>query len=457
MHTRRTAVVTAATAALTLSLTTLAAPTAVSASAVVSASADVSASPNCRLVELPPPPGGFDAGIMDIEVVNGQTVYYGNYQVVEDGVQTQRAVLWRGIDGAPEPIETGLGKFADIAFELTSTGLVNGTSEDAGQLGGINWVLDITTMQLTVVASPTGTADASTLVRRVNDSGALVGTDLRGIAEGSWHRNGFSAMGWDDAGDAPTRLASTGSGSVGEGINAQGDRSGHVAKSKRPQTPHWTDYDPTLWRADGSVVTMDRVGIDATPWQLKDDLSASGEGFWGWDTTAGHMEAVYWPSPDEAVGLGVVDGGAYSRSFGLDEGGWAVGFFDQFGDPETDPYAWSGALRHSFLYVHGETAADHLRVLPTVWSVAHGVDDWRQWHGSAVHAVNAELDQVGSSSDTGLGADGVATYGATVYVNASRCGVEVETTHDPFHLQSVEAARAESDRVTQGAARGPRH
>ena len=57
---------------------------------------------DCRLVELPPPAGGFDAGVMDIEVVDGVAVYYGNYQVVEgDGVQHQRAVVWRGLDGAP--------------------------------------------------------------------------------------------------------------------------------------------------------------------------------------------------------------------------------------------------------------------------------------------------------------------------------------------------------------------
>ncbi|WP_404383555.1 hypothetical protein LL946_00145 [Knoellia locipacati] len=451
MHTRRTAVAAATTAALTLSLSVVAASTATSAFGSP-------APAGCRLVELLPPPGGFDAGVMDIEVVDGTTVYYGNYQVVEDDIQTQRAVIWRGIDGAPEPVDTGLGKFADIAYELTSTGLVNGASEDRDMGGVVNWVLDITTMELTVVSASSGTTDTTLLLRRVNDSGALVGSDVRGVGDGSPRRNGFSAVGLESATSSPFRLPSTGSGSNAEGINAQGDRVGIIAKAKRPQNPHWTDYDPTLWRADGSVVTMDRVGIDAVPWEVKDDGSAGGEGFWGWDTRAGHMEAVYWPTPDEAVGLGVVDGGAYSRVFGLDEGGWAVGGVERWteeGDPYHDP--WRGSVFHSFLYIHGETGADHLRVLPSLWSVENGVDDWHQWRGSAVHAVNAELDQVASGSDTGLDGQGVPTQGATVYLNASQCGIEVPTTHDPYHLASLEQARAESDRVAQGAARGPRH
>lgn len=451
MHPRRTALVATTTTTLALGLTAVATTTATSAAAAPTSS-------GCRLVELPPPPGGFDAGVMDIEVVDGTTTYYGNYQVVEDGVQTQRAVIWRGLDGAPEPVETGLGGFADIAFELTSTGLINGSSEDRDGRGVVSWVMDLRTKALTVVDSTAGGADDSTvMVRRVNDSGALVGSDVHGLGSGNERRNGFSALGWASPTSDPYRLPATGSGSNAMGINARGDRVGLVAKAKRAKYPHWTDYDPTLWRSDGSVTTMARVGIDAVPWEVKDDGSAGGEGFWGWVPEAGHMEAVYWPSPDEAVGLGVVDGGAYSRVFGLDEGGWAVGGADRWADEE-DPYfdPWRGGFWQSFLYIHGETSPGHLRILPTLASVANGVDDWRQWHGSAVHAVNAPLDQAASASDKGLDEHGVPTYGATVYVNASQCGVEVATTHDPFHLETLEAARADSERATQEAARGPR-
>ena len=449
MRTRRTAVVALTTTALSLSLTATAVSTASSALGAPTTG-------GCRLVELPPPPGGFDAGVMDIEVVDGVPTYYGNYQVVEDGVQTQRAVIWRGLNGAPEPIETGLGKDADIAFELTSTGLVNGSSEDRDGRNAVHWVLDIRTMRLTVVDGPPSRAtDSTALVRRVNDSGALVGSDIHGVGDGGGHRNGYSAIAWASATAAPVRLPATGSSSVGEGINAHGDRTGYIAKSKLPGVPHWSSYDPTLWRADGTVTTMARLGYDAIPWEVKDDLSAGGEGFWGWDVGSGHMEAVYWPSPDTAVGLGVIDGGGYSRIFGLDEGGWAVGMADEFAEDDTDPYAWPGTYRRSFLYVSGQTAPGHLRVLPTLWSEANGVDDWHQWHGSAVHGVNAELDQAASASDTGLSADGVATYGATVYVNASQCGVEVATTHDPWGLgETLDEARQASDRVAMTAGRG---
>ena len=451
MHTRRKVVVGATTSALTLGLTALAAPPATSATR---------AQTGCRLVELPPPPGGFDAGVMDIEVVDGTTIYYGNYQVIEDGEQTQRAVIWRGVDGDPEPIETGLGKAVDIAFELTSTGLVNGRSEalDGAVDSAVNWVLDLRTKQLTVLDPNRGAAtDATVLARRVNDSGQLAGYDVTGVGGGSWHRNGVRAVGWASPASPAVRLAATGSSSYAEGINAHGDRSGLIAKTKLPGVPHWTSYDPTLWRANGTVTTMARIGAyDAIPWEVKDDLSAGGEGFWGGNVNSGHMEAVYWPSPEQAVGLGVLPGGGYSRVFGLDEGGWAVGFADQLADDPDDPYAWrGGAYTRSFLYIHGQTAPGHLRILPSLESVANGDDDWRHWNGTAVHAVNAGLDQAASGSATGVDEDGVATYGATVYVNASQCGVEVATTHDPWGLgETLDEARAESDRVAQGAARG---
>lgn len=451
MHSRRTVVALGATTALTLTI----------AAAVTTAGSALGAptSSGCRLVELPPPPGGFDAGVMDIEVVDGTTIYYGNYQVVEDGEQTQRAVIWRGIDGAPEPIDTGLGKAVDIAYELTSTGLVNGTSEDLDGGSPTHWVMDLRTMDVTVVDSSMGAkADATALVRRVNDSGALVGTDVHGVG-GSFNRNGNSAVGWASPDARPVRLRATGSSSQAEGINAHGDRVGIIAKSKRPGVPHWTDYDPTLWHADGRVTTMDRVGIDAIPWEVKDDGSAGGEGFWGWDPFAGHMEAVFWPSADDAVGLGVLDGGGYSRVFGLDEGGWAVGFADRFASDPEDPFAWrGGAYTHSFLYVHGRTAPGHLRILPSLQSVARGDADWHDWHGSAVHAVNAQLDQAASASATGVDENGVATYGATVYLGASQCGIEVATTHDPWGLgETLDAARATSADAESASVRGRRH
>lgn len=79
--------------------------------------------------------------------------------------------------------------------------------------------------------------------------------------------------------------------------------------------------------------------------------------------------------------------------------------------------------------------------------------------------VTASPGQVASASHSGYAAKGKPTYGATVYVNASRGGVEVETTHDPFHLAEVsgtpaaawlDAARATSAGHDRKAARSPR-
>lgn len=54
-------------------------------------------------------------------MVAGKTVYYGSIEVLdEDGVPHQRAVLWHGLDGQPQVIDTG-DFAADIALELTSS------------------------------------------------------------------------------------------------------------------------------------------------------------------------------------------------------------------------------------------------------------------------------------------------------------------------------------------------
>lgn len=412
--------------------------------AVASASPTASMSApleQCQVVELPPPPGGYDAGVMDIEVVDGETVYYGSYHERDaDGQEHQRVVIWRGIDGAPEPVDPGLGGWSDLAFELTETGLINGVSEDADYGRPVPWVIDLATGAVTVVDTTAGTAkDRSDMwVRRINDAGAVVGSDSPGLGAS---RN-LRAYGWEHFTADPERLEARSSASMGWGINNLGDRSGFIVKGKQPGYPHWTDYNPVVWRADGSVVELPRVGIDAVANMVKDDRTAAGEGWWGWSVETGHIEPVFWPSYDEIVGLGVLDGGGYGRAFGMDEDGWVVGFVDRFAEPsQVSPDGW---VVHGFLYIHGETAADHLRILPSLYADAEDIGDWREWHGSAVHGVNGELNQAASGSHSGFRPDGTPTFGATVWVNASQCGLEVETTHDPWHLTDLETARAAS-------------
>jgi hypothetical protein len=392
-------------------------------------------------VELAAPPGGYNAGVMDIEVVDGETVYYGNYLTRDDdGREHQRAVIWRGVDGAPEPVDPGLGRFADIAFELTETGLVNGVSEDEGGANPAPWVMDLRSGAVTVVDTAVGKATdrGRMYVRRINDAGAVVGSDSPGIGSALNER----ALGWDHFDAQPYRLDAGASLSAAWGINNLGDRTGLIAKDKRPGYPHWTDYTPMVWHDDGTSRELARAGIDAFPSLVKDDRTAAGDGWWGWSVEDGHVEAMFWPSFDAVVGLGVVDGGAWSRVYGLDEGGWAVGWLDQF--VEESPMAPDGISSHGFLYRHGVTTPDHLRVLPSLYAAENDVTDWRGWHTNAVHGINGELDQAASGSHTGFDADGRPTFGATVWVNASRCGVEVATTHDPWHLTDLESARAAS-------------
>jgi len=411
------------------------------AAAQAARAAPASTDGECRLVELAPPAGGYGAGVIDIEVVDGQTIYYGSYHTDDDeGRRHQRAVIWRGLDGAPEPLDPGLGGFADIAFELTETGLVNGVSEDEGEANPVPWVMDLRSGEVTVVDTAAGSAtDGSRkYVRRINDAGAVVGSDSPGRGANRNER----ALGWDHFTGQPFRLDSSAFLSTGWGINNLGDRTGFIGKDKRPGYPHWTDYTPMVWHADGTSQELPRVGIDAVPSLVKDDRTAAGDGWWGWSVEEGHGEAMFWPSFDQVVGLGVVEGGAWSRVFGLDEGGWAVGMFDQFAEPS--PLAPDGVTAHGFLYRHGATQPGHVRVLPSLWAVANGVTDWREWHGSAVHAVNGDLDQAASGSHTGFYGEGQPTSGATVWVNVSSCGVEVATTHDPWHLTDLQSAREAS-------------
>jgi hypothetical protein len=394
----------------------------------------------CRLVELPLPAGGYDGGVMDIETVDGGTVYYGSYHVRDDaGDEHQRAVIWRGLDGAPEPVDPGFNAWSDIALELTETGLVNGMSYH-GDGRPVPWVVDLNTGEVTVVDTTPGKAtDRSDMyVRRINDAGAVVGSDSPGLGASRNPR----AYAWSHFTADPERLEARSFASMGWGINNLGDRSGMVVKGKQPGYWYWTDYIPTVWHADGTTTELPRVGIDATAHQVKDDRTAAGDGWWGWSVDEGHVEPVFWPAYDEVVGLGVLDGGGWGRAFGMDEGGWVVGAVDRWaGETPATPEGWAW---HGFLYIHGETEAGHLRILPSLYGHATGENEWREWHTIPVHGVNAELDQAASRSHSGYNADGVPTFGATVWVNASQCGVEVPTTHDPWHLTDLESARAEA-------------
>ena len=139
---------------------------------------------------------------------------------------------------------------------------------------------------------------------------------------------------------------------------------------------------------------------------------------WGHDPDTAHIEAAYWPRPDRNVGLGVLPGGTYSDAFGMDEGGWLVGSMDRLVDPEENRFGHEGAIDHSFLW-RSRLGEGRARILPSLYGLQHDLR-WTKWVGSAVHAVNADLNQAGSASHIRFAGKHLVSA-PTVYLNADRC------------------------------------
>ena len=86
--------------------------------------------------------------------------------------------------------------------------------------------------------------------------------------------------------------------------------------------------------------------------------------------------------------------------------------------------------------------AGQVRVLPSLYAVDEGIEDWQQWAAvHAAHAVNSGLDQVGAGTHVGFSDEGRLLGAPTVYLNASTCGEVVDTTQDPWHLTDRAAAQ----------------
>ena len=231
-----------AVAALVALGTLTLAPTASGVSPTVSSTGDT-----CEVVPLKTPEGSPWGTVMDIEVVDGQTVYYGSVEVLEQGEPHQRAVLWRGLDAQPEFIHTGYD--ADIALELTSSGLVNGQSEDWANGRAVAWVYDIGTRELTFVDTGMGQAEGDFPgVRRINTNGAMAGAIGRGVGKGVRPQ----AVGWEHYTDSPIGLQESGEGSEALAINDLGERAGLRART-RILNGTWLVFDPVMWDAQGRM------------------------------------------------------------------------------------------------------------------------------------------------------------------------------------------------------------
>ena len=253
---------------------------ALAASALVSPSTGATAattSAPCRLVQLHEPARGYDGGVIDIEVVEGRTVYYGS-TIVRDkhGVEHQRALVWNGLEG--EPVRVGpSGYDEDIAFELTASGLVNGQSMDWDTGTEVAWVQDLRSGRLAILdtgSGPRGAGHGPMWMRRINDAGAVAGMVARNPSEPWTDAVGF------DAPDAAMELlpgSADAADAVASGINNSGQRTGYLSTREMVEMPGWYWFDPVVWETDGGITALDLDGaLDGAPRAIKDDGSASG-------------------------------------------------------------------------------------------------------------------------------------------------------------------------------------
>lgn len=301
----------------------------------------------CEVRTLAMPEDAVLGRVVDIERVPGRgTVYYGSYQVSDgEGGIVQRAVVWYGLDSEPVRVGPTAGTTTEIAFELTASGRINGQSltDDGGPPRG--WVQNLRSGKLTWVDPAPGDDEPDGLnFRRINGRGAGAGTafydDGTSVPQ-MWKRPHKEPVGLP--GDFPFGDAWD--------INNRGEVVGTIAVPV-PDHPGVFMPQPTLWEKDGDLVPL----VTPTPSgeafaQLVNDAGQVA-GYLVWTETGTedwHWEAAFWPSHDRILGLGLLPGGFESGAYGLDEGGWVVGFADVV-DPENPAAEPWGVVLHSFLW-----------------------------------------------------------------------------------------------------------
>lgn len=408
----------------------------------LAAPAVAGAAQECEVVPLAMPGDAAETGLMDIEQVDGETVYYGNYQrPLGAGATSQRAVIWRGLDGAPQEVGP-LDAPENIAYELTATGLING--EAVYPDGTFRpWIQDLRTGALTWLQMPKGAADGNGgRIRRINDAGATVGVLATGKGSSTWNND---VVGHDSPTSPIEFFGSPGRHADGWGVNNADQRVGFIQHRNLAKYPHWALWLPAIWEADGALRIAAMPGTDAMLFTIEDDGRMAGMSWLG-APESGHFEPTHWSDADHYETLGVLEGGGWGRPFGAD-GDTQVGWLDLVPEPGTAPeWALQDGMFANYGYFWKRGMVNSVRILPSLQNVAADESDWTAFHGvGAVHAVNEGLDQAGTTTHSGFTDELEPVFRATVYVNVSSCGVEVGTTHDPFHLTDVESAVAYSE------------
>ena len=378
----------------------------------------------CEVVTLAQPTHGRGGTVMDLERVPGLgTVYAGTVSVERaDGSMRQLPVVWSGIDARARRV--GPRGMEGVVHELRPTGRISGHSVDP--LGReFAWVQSLRSGRITIVDA--GVTERF-WVQHINDRGSAAGsvwisdteTEAR-VWEPRVDRPGeplphdaLDAQAWDITNDG--RVA----GSVGLG-------------EFRYQAVTW-DAAGTLTRLAGNPGSV----VDTSARLINERGEAAGFALWG-DQFTGHYEAARWRTPSQLESLGLVPDGGYSAAFGQSEGGWVVGVAEH-SSPD-DPEPGLGPVSHAVLWMDD---AEHVRVLPSPYAVANGIDDWRQWQSYGAYAVHTRLDQVGGSAQSAVPGESFRAD-PVVYVNASQCGELVPTTHTAHWEQSPPPSGSTTD------------
>jgi hypothetical protein len=390
--------------------------------------------PVCEVVTLAQPSSGEGGIVMDLERVPWLgTVYAGSVNVRGSGGSVrQLPVVWTGIDATVRRV--GPRAMEGVVHELRPSGWISGQSVD--RLGReYAWVQSLRTGRLTMVDA--GVTERF-WVQHINDGGEAAGSVWVSDTE-------TEARVWEPRVSAPGRALPH------DALDAQAwdvTNDGRVAGSVGLGDFR---YRAVTWDPAGAMTRLASnpgAVVDTSARLINERGEAAGLAWWG-DEFTGHFEAARWRSPSQLESLGLLPDGGYSAAFGQSEGGWIVGVAEHSSAENSEPDL--GPVSHAVLWTD---EADHVRVLPSPFAVANGIGDWRQWQSFGAYAVHTRLDQVGGSAQSAA-PGGEFRADPVVYLNASRCGERVPTTHTAYWEQPPQASPAPTGETSPSTVQRP--
>lgn len=361
--------------------------------------------PLCEVVTMPQPASSLGGIVMDLEQVPGRgTVYAGGLTLLEDGSYSRQPVVWFGLDGEPQPV--GPRDMDGVVHELRPTGLISGQSTDA-EGREYAWVQSLRSGRITIVDA--GTTERF-WVQHINDRGAAAGS--------VWVSDfDIEARVWWPRVDRPSQVLPD----DGEGASAYDLTNDRRVAGAFDIGDFQTQA--VIWETDGTATPLagnPGSSVYSSARLINERGEAAGFAWFG-----GHLEAARWRTPTQLESLGLLPEGGDSMAYGQAEGGWVVGFADHQPD---DPEVNLGPISHAALWTD---EIDHVRVLPSPYAVEHGIEDWREWLSGGAYGVHTGLDQAAGSAQSAMPGNQYRSD-PVVWVEASRCGERVATTHTAY-------------------------